>query len=906
MPAETFKDRLRGFGISFEKSLDDLIKGIRACQGDSDKLGAFFDKSIGECRQELKTNDLQLKSTAILKLSYLEMYGFDMSWCNFDILEVMASTKLDHKRVGYLAAIQILQRQNNDDALMLMTNLLKKDLTSVHSVETSLAIGGIAAVVSRDLAIDIVDDMAKMLTHSKPLIRKKAVLAMYKVFLAYPESLRHYYSRIVDRLSDEDPSVVSATVNVICELAQGNAGNYVELIPTLFGLLKMTENNWMVIRLLKLFAHLSLTEARLKGKLLPEIVELMSTTQSLSICYECINSVLDGDMLSKEDLKTADLMIKRLIVFFESSDMNLRYVGLLALIKICKIHRDLILQHDKILLTCIYDDDITIRETSLDIINPLVTESNIVAIVTRLLVQLIPYSEQKDRLVEINRAFSTQEDSHVGGHQRPIIVPDQYKYMIIEKIIEICSMKNYSNIPNFKWYLNVLVDIVRLNEDNKIEESDLLVSKQFIDMSIRVPSIRPALVKACIDLVATRSVTNEQLSSFKIGLKDCIWIIGEYYLDYARGEAEDEDSDEDSDVEDQNEIHSAVDIVDAITHQSYLKSLARSTLDPIIPSYIHSIAKLYTKYVIINGEESWTKEQFEDARDLANKIIDWLDEFSSASNVLTQERAVGYGEILRLVAEAFTTSLASIGDENTAVPPGFVTFGYKNLFDSYEIKPTGKNAQAKVAAPEGLNLETDFSEGVDEFWTVYDDILKTEKGRNKFDSDLVLFESSDDDESTKDNVTVDEDADRKDLERQEKLKEDPYYIFADDKPVSESKSELTSVHTEKPKKPKKPKKIKKEKVLVIANDDDDEEHQDSAEGKDLSASKFVFDSSKLASIDLKKNSEEDTNAHNEYEVEPVPFEVSMNNLSIEQSPAPSRETIKRKPKKVKKKKAVIE
>ena len=43
---------------------------------------------------------------AILKLAYLEMYGFDMSWCNFQILEVMSSSKFQQKRIGYLAAIQ--------------------------------------------------------------------------------------------------------------------------------------------------------------------------------------------------------------------------------------------------------------------------------------------------------------------------------------------------------------------------------------------------------------------------------------------------------------------------------------------------------------------------------------------------------------------------------------------------------------------------------------------------------------------------------------------------------------------------------------------------------------------------------------------------------------------------------
>lgn len=911
MSTGVFKDRLRGFGISFEKSLEDLIKGIRACQNDGEKLGVFFDKSITECRQELKSNDLQLKSTAILKLAYMEMYGFDMSWCNFDILEVMASPKFQHKRIGYLAAIQILQRQNNDDALMLMTNLLKKDLNSVHFVETSLAISGIAAVVSKDLAVDIVDDMAKMLTHSKPIVRKKAVLALFKVLLAYPDALRQYYDRITDRLNDDDPSVVSATVNVICELAHGNAGNYVALIPTLFGLLKMTENNWMVIRLLKLFAHLSLTEPRLKGKLLPEIMELMAGSKSLSISYECINSILDGDMLSPTDLNTAESMIQKLIVFFESNDLNLRYVGLLALIKICKIHKDLIKKHDKILLTCIYDDDITIRETSLDIINSLVTESNIVTIVARLIVQLIPYSEQKERLIEINKSFSDNDENQLGRHQRPIIVSDKYKFMIIEKIIEICSMRNYENIPNFKWYLNVLVDIIHLNENNKIHGSDVLISEQFIDMSIRVPSIRPALVKVCVELTCVESVTYDQLSFFKNGLKDCIWIIGEYYLDYIRDEKyidSDEDSDEESDDDDEEkeEKYSAIEIFDVISHQDYLKKLGESTADPIIPSYIHSIAKLYNKFIVsitANGE-SWSKDQFEIALDFANKIINWFDEFSNASNILTQERALGYSEILKLVMETLNSTLGSIESDETVPPPGFLIYGYRKLFESYEIKPMNKTSQGKVSIPKDLDLDNDFNDGGDEFWGVYHEIIKEENGKNRFAKDIEMFESSDEGDTTQNDTTIDEQLEVREKERQEKLKDDPYYIFDDEKVPTTEKNTEPVIHVEKPRKVKKPKKIKKEKVLVIGDDDDEE---DDDESKILSSSKFVINSSKLADIDLTKEEDLNNNGHDVYEVEQpiVPIEVQMNKLSIDQPPI-VREPVIRKPKKVKKKKAVIE
>lgn len=64
------------------------------------------------------------KATSLLKLIYLEMFGYDMSWASFHVLEVMSSPKFHQKRVGYLGAVQSFRVDT--EVLMLATNLLKK------------------------------------------------------------------------------------------------------------------------------------------------------------------------------------------------------------------------------------------------------------------------------------------------------------------------------------------------------------------------------------------------------------------------------------------------------------------------------------------------------------------------------------------------------------------------------------------------------------------------------------------------------------------------------------------------------------------------------------------------------------------------------------------------------------
>src|SRR5271169_2908843 len=75
-------------------------------------------------KAEIDGNPADVKATALLKLIYLEMFGHDMSWAAFHVLEVMSSAKYLQKRVGYLGAVQSFRPDT--EVLMLATNLLKK------------------------------------------------------------------------------------------------------------------------------------------------------------------------------------------------------------------------------------------------------------------------------------------------------------------------------------------------------------------------------------------------------------------------------------------------------------------------------------------------------------------------------------------------------------------------------------------------------------------------------------------------------------------------------------------------------------------------------------------------------------------------------------------------------------
>ena len=52
---------------------------------------------------------------------------------------------------------------------------------------------------------DLANDVLTLMSSSKPYLRKKGILTMYKVFVKFPDALRPAFPRLKERLEDPDP-----------------------------------------------------------------------------------------------------------------------------------------------------------------------------------------------------------------------------------------------------------------------------------------------------------------------------------------------------------------------------------------------------------------------------------------------------------------------------------------------------------------------------------------------------------------------------------------------------------------------------------------------------------------------------------------------------------------------------
>uniref|UniRef100_A0A8C4DI90 AP-3 complex subunit delta n=1 Tax=Dicentrarchus labrax TaxID=13489 RepID=A0A8C4DI90_DICLA len=473
----------------FDKNLQDLVRGIRNHKEDEAK---YISTCIDEIKQELKQDNIAVKANAVCKLTYLQMLGYDVSWAAFNIVEVMSSSKFTYKRIGYLAASQCFHEST--DVIMLTTNQIRKDLSSPNQYDTGVALTGLSCFVTPDLARDLANDIMTLMSHTKPYIRKKAVLIMYKVFLKYPESLRPAFPRLKEKLEDPDPGVQSAAVNVICELARRNPKNYLSLAPLFFKLMTSSTNNWVLIKIIKLFGALTPLEPRLGKKLIEPLTNLI---------HRKIHIFSSHKMLCSQSHLIVSLSRIAVLISLSSGMPNhsasiqvMKYLGLLAMSKILKTHPKSVQSHKDLILQCLDDKDESIRLRALDLLYGMVSKKNLMEIVKKL-------------MLHVDKAEGTT-----------------YRDELLTKIIDICSQSNYQYITNFEWYISILVELTRLEGTRHGH----LIASQMLDVAIRVRAIRVFAVAQMATLLDNAHLLTGNMQRMGICevLYAAAWICGEF------------------------------------------------------------------------------------------------------------------------------------------------------------------------------------------------------------------------------------------------------------------------------------------------------------------------------------------------------------------------------------------
>lgn len=681
----------------FQKNLQDMIKGIRSAAADAP---TYIMKAVQEIKEELKSRDVTVKATALLKLVYLNMLGQDMNWAAFHIIEVMSQERFGLKRIGFLAASQSFSAST--DVIVLSTQLLKKEMQARSPYEIGMAVNTLSNIATPDLARDLLPDVMTMLSSARPYVRKKATLVLYKLFLQHPEGLRLAFDHIKRKLSDDHPSVVCCAVNVICELARIKPSNYLILVPELFDLLTKSTNNWMTIKIAKLMSSLVQVEPRLARKLLEPLANIVQTTPAKSLMYEAISTITHALQYTKRadgtDARNVPAVVRlctdRLRELVREPDQNLKYLGLVGLVDLMKSHPRVVAEHRELVLTCLMDEDVTIRLRALELLTGMVTRRNLQDIIESLM-------------------------GHLDGAE------GLYREELIEKIIFMCSRDKFAYLNDFAWYIDILAKLAYIPNTTH----SATIANQLLDVTVRVQEVRNVAMAKLLPMLADTSLFNniKSYSSLTkpIGSTDsasdaqnslgpgailhaAAWIVGEY-----------------ASIIPEN-MHQIV--VDALLQPAVL------ILPPAIQAvYVQAALKITARAAsMASKSKSGNMSNF---FDLATSVCERLQPFVVSPHVEVQERACLTRELLKTLGIKFQASEPTAPQRNleedlmalsglpneSPVAPGTplstdtlppmdadirtIAAVLASLFEE-ELRPVNPRAQRRVPVPKGLDLDS--------------------------------------------------------------------------------------------------------------------------------------------------------------------------------------------------------
>ncbi|XP_076983988.1 AP-4 complex subunit epsilon-1 isoform X2 [Tamandua tetradactyla] len=357
---------------SFSSRLGGLIRGITALTSKHEE-----EKLIQQELSSLKATvsapatTLKMMKECMVRLIYCEMLGYDASFGYIHAIKLAQQGNLFEKRVGYLAVSLFLHE--NHELLLLLVNTVVKDLQSTNLVEVCMALTIVSQIFPREMIPAVLPLIEDKLQHSKEIIRRKAVLALYKFHLIAPNQVQHIHIKFRKALCDRDVGVMAASLHIYLRMIKENSSGYKDLTGSFVAILKQVVGGKLPID----FNYHSVPAPWLQIQLL-RILRL----------------------LGKDDQRTSELMYDVLDESLRRAELNHNVTyGLKALTYVIQQDPSLALQHQMTIIECLDHPDPIVKRETLELLYRITNAQNITVIVHKMLEYL---HQSKEEYIIIN------------------------------------------------------------------------------------------------------------------------------------------------------------------------------------------------------------------------------------------------------------------------------------------------------------------------------------------------------------------------------------------------------------------------------------------------------------------------------------------------------------------------
>ncbi|XP_073720644.1 AP-4 complex subunit epsilon-1-like isoform X1 [Misgurnus anguillicaudatus] len=334
----------------------------------------------------------------MVRAMYCEMLGYDASFTYIHAIKLAQQGGVMEKRVGYLAVSLFLSEGH--ELLLLLVNTVLKDLQSTNLIEVCMALTVVAQVLPKDMIPAVLPLVEEKLSHSKEIIRRKAVLALYKFYLIAPNQVQHIHGQFRKALCDKDPGVMTSSLHIYQQLIRENPDGYKDLTVSFVTILKQVVGGklpmdfnyhnvpapWLQIQLLRILSLLGRDDQSTSDLMYDVLDESLRRAEmnhniTYAILYECVKTTYTicpkADLLEKAARCIGNFVL--------SPKINLKYLGLKALTYVVQHDAKLALQHQMTIIECLDHSDYTIKRETLELLFRITNAQNVTVIVEKML-----------------------------------------------------------------------------------------------------------------------------------------------------------------------------------------------------------------------------------------------------------------------------------------------------------------------------------------------------------------------------------------------------------------------------------------------------------------------------------------------------------------------------------------
>uniref|UniRef100_A0A4W6D5R0 AP-4 complex subunit epsilon n=1 Tax=Lates calcarifer TaxID=8187 RepID=A0A4W6D5R0_LATCA len=383
--------------LSSTSKLGNLIRGITelTSKHEEEKL---IQRELASIKEQVSSPNTSMMKELMVRAIYCESLGYEASFSYIHAIKLAQQGTVLEKRVGYLAVSLFLNESH--ELLLLLVNTVLKDLQSTNLIEVCMALTVVSQMFPKDMIPAILPLVEEKLNHPKEIIRRKAVLALYKFYLIAPNQVQHIHNKFRKALCDKDPGVMTASLHIYLQMIQENPEGYKDLTASFVTILKQVVGGklpmdfnyhsvpapWLQIQLLRILSLLGKNDqstSEIMYEVLDESLRRAEMNHNITyaILYECVKCIYT--IHPKSDL--LEKAAKCIGNFVLSPKINLKYLGLKALTYVVQQDPKLALQHQMTIIECLDHPDLIIKRETLELLFRITNAQNVTVIVEKML-----------------------------------------------------------------------------------------------------------------------------------------------------------------------------------------------------------------------------------------------------------------------------------------------------------------------------------------------------------------------------------------------------------------------------------------------------------------------------------------------------------------------------------------